>query len=215
MDTFSADHPDIMYGTAADLLKEEMNRPPFSTCSNNKNKVDFYFPWKRREDCCKLCSKIRYASLNKESNPGQMLKQLGTTLPDISPRLLENLLQESNALDTCRLHFDTFLGNSLSCYALDTEQQALLLFPSGPGLDVLNFTHVPCSTEQNTHFHPLLSKQQFAIHGQIRQIDFSSYSHKNVVAGIRSQYNCAFFQSCPSISNKDNSVSGSKHESQS
>ena len=216
VDNFSADHPDVMYGTIVDLLQEEMSCPPWSTCGNNKHKIDVYFPWKRKDDCCKVCYNIRHASAHRNSNPNQILKHLGATLPDISPTLLDNLLQESNALEISRLHFDAFMGNSLTCHALEEDYQALLMYPSGPGLDILNFSHishVPLSMVSATKectslpFHPVLLKQQFSVQGRIRQIDFSSYSYNNIVIGSRSQYNCTFLQRRPTGSDEGGYVS--------
>ena len=54
---------------------------------------------------------------------------------------------------------------------------------------------------------PILSRQQFALQGAIKQIDISSHSSEDVVVGIRSQYNCSFFQSHPNSSTDRNLVS--------
>ncbi|KAJ7328642.1 TATA box-binding protein-associated factor RNA polymerase I subunit C [Desmophyllum pertusum] len=89
-----------------------------------------------------------------------------------------------------------------------TNHQGLLVYPSGPGLDVLNFSHISqcsdvvdfentCTENSVSSLKPVLSNQQFAISGRIRQIDFSSYSPNNMIIGIRSQYHCSFFQSIP------------------
>lgn len=213
VDNFSAYHPDIMYSTATDLLQEEMNCFPWSTCGNMRHKIDVYRPWQRKEGYCKLCSNFRKASMFQDSKPSQVMKHLGTALPDVCPSLLESLLKESTALEIPRFHFDTFLGNSLSCHTLQTDGKALLVYPSGAGLDILNSSCITQSQESvdeestSLPFEPILSEQQFSIRGQIRQIDCSSYSHNNVVVGTRSQYNCSFFQSCPNISKERNSVS--------
>lgn len=213
VDNFSVDHTDVMYGTVAGLLQEEINCPPWSTCANIRHAGDFCLPWKRKDKFCQLCSNIRQASVQQDSNPSQVLKHLGAALPDIPPSLLENLLQESIALQIPRFHFDTLMGNSLACHTL--EHQAFLMYPSGAGLDILNFSQIspfPESVDERSiplSCEPVLSKQQFSIQGQIRQIDFSCYCRNNIVVGSRSQYSCSFFQSCPYGSREGDSVSTS------
>lgn len=205
VDNFSADQPDIMYSTIAELVQDDMNFYPWNTC--NMLKLNSFLPWKLKETSCKFCSNLRQAFANKNSNNAQVIKDLASALPDLSPALLYDLFQESYALEIPRLHYDTFLGNCLACYPLETDHKGLLMYPSGPGLDILNFSHIPQSVDNESAeisslspLKPVLSKQQFAVQGRIRQIDFASYSHNNIIVGMRSQYHCSFFQSYPSAS---------------
>lgn len=216
VDNFSADHPDIMYSTIAELVQDDLNCYPWITCNVLKSKFNSLFPWRKKETNCKLCFKFNKSIANKNSNPAQVVKYLASALPDLSPELLYNLLQESHALEIPRLHYETFLGNCLACYTSETDRQGLLMYPSGPGLDVLNFSHIsqPMDFERAeisnlSPLKPILSTQQFAVQGRIRQIDFTSYSHNNIIVGIRSQYHCSFFQSNPSASGEDGKVSKS------
>ena len=200
VDNFSAYHPDIMYGTAVDLLQEKMNVPPWSTCMNMRR--DPSLPWKQKTVNCKLSSKVRQASLRENDDLFKAIEYLGKTVPDISPSLLQNLLQESITLESSTLHFDTLMGNSLACHASKTDNQAVLMYPSGAGLDILNFSNIlqfsesadNDGTSSSSSSEPIVSMQQFSIQGQIRQIDFSSHSGNNMVIGTRSQYSCSFFQ---------------------
>lgn len=202
VDNFSTDHPEIMYSTISDLVQNDLNCLPWDTCDTLKSNSSL--PWKGKETKCKLCYSFRRAYNNQKSNPARVMTHLASALSDISPVLLYDLFQESHALEAPRFHYDTFLGNCLSCHSLETGHQGLLMYPSGPGLDVLNFSHVSQysgfmefeGTESNsTPFKPVLSNQQFAVHGQIRQIDMAIYSQSNIIVGVRSQYNCSFFQS--------------------
>lgn len=205
VNNFSADHPDIMYSTVAELVQDDMNCYPWNTCDMLKS--NSFLPWKRKESSCKLCSNFRQSYTNQNSNCARVVKYLASALPDLSPVLLYNLFQESHALEIPRFHYDTFLGNCLACYTLETDHQGLLMYPGGPGLDVLNFSHISQSVEFEgaeisnlSPLQPVLLKQQFAVQGRIRQIDFAAYSHNNIIVGVRSQYHCSFFQSLPSAS---------------
>lgn len=209
---FSICHPDIMYRTAHDLLREEVNCYPWNSCRNLRYGVDLSKPWNHKETYCQMCRNLLKARKYQDNNNYlQVLKHLGTTLPDISPSLLENLLQESISLETSQLHFDTFMGNSLACQVLDGSQQALLMYPSGAGLDTLNFSNILQFSgdfdSTSLPSEPVLSNQQFSLQGQIRQIDFSSFSGNNIAVGTRSQYNCSFFKSYSNDSSKGNLVS--------
>lgn len=208
VDNFSADQPDIMYSTIAELVQDDMNAYPWNTCTMLK--LNSFLPWKRKETSCRLCSNFRQAFADKNSNNARVIKDLASALPDLSPVLLYDLFQESHALEISRLHYDTFLGNCLACYPLETDHKGLLMYPSGPGLDILNFSHISQSVDNGSAevsslspLRPLLSKQQFAVQGRIRQIDFASYSHNNIIVGMRSQYHCSFFQSYPSASGEE------------
>lgn len=217
VDNFSAYHPDIMYGTVVDLLHEDMNVPPWSICMNIRRDRDPSMPWKQKTVNCKLCSKVRQVSLRENDDLFKAIKYLGKTVPDISPLLLENLLQESITLESSRLHFDTFMGNSLACHASKADNQAVLMYPSGAGFDILNFSNIlqfsesadndGTSSSSPSSSKPIVSMQQFSIQGQIRQIDFSSHSGNNMVIGTRSQYSCSFFQSCSTDSTDGSLVS--------
>ena len=206
VENFSEDHRDVMYSTIAELVQDEFNCYPWNTC--NMFKSNSFLPWQRKELGCKLCSSMYKSYSDQESNSSQVIEHLGSALPDISPVLLHDLFKESSALETPRLHYDTFLGNSLAGHCLETNHQGLLVYPSGPGLDVLNFSHISqcsdvvdfentCTENSVSSLKPVLSNQQFAISGRIRQIDFSSYSPNNMIIGIRSQYHCSFFQTIP------------------
>ncbi len=216
VDNFSADHPDIMYSTMAELVQDDMNCYPWITCNVLKSKFNSFLPWRKKETTCKLCLKFTKAIANQNSNPAGVVKDLASALPDVSPELLYNLLQESHALEIQRLDYDTFLGNCLACYTSETDRQGLLMYPSGPDLDVLNFSHIsqPMDFEgaelsNLSPLKPIMSTQQFAVQGRIRQIDFTSYSHNNIIVGLRSQYHCSFFQSNPCASGEEGKVSKS------
>ena len=204
VENFAADHPGVMYSTLTNLAQNELKRSPWGTCGALKS--NFFLPWKVKEAWCRceLCCYFRQGFANRKSNAARVMKDLESALPDISPFLLYDLFQESNALETTRFQYDTFLGNCLSCHPLETNNQGLLMYPSGRGLDVLNLLHISMDP---THLMferkesgaasltSVLSKQQFAIHGQIRQTDFSAYNQSDIIVGVRSQYNCSFFQS--------------------
>lgn len=214
VENFLADRPDVMYSSITELVHDDTNCHPWKTCDLLKSNSSL--PWKQTETSCKLCSNFRQACTHQNSNPARVVKHLTSALADISPVLLYNLFQESHALEIPRFHYDTFLGNSLACNSLETDHQGLLMYPSGPGLEVLNFSHIPQCCEsmdfENAEYYlstlkPELSKQQFAVQGRIRQIDFASYGHSNIIVGIRSQYHCSFFQSHPSASGEGEKVS--------
>ena len=213
VDNFSAYHPDIMYGTIVDLLQEDMSVPPWSTCENTRHNKDPFWPRKQKQAHCKLCSNVRKASLRENGDLFQTIKHLGTSVPEISPSLLENLLQESITLESSRFHFDTCMGNSLACHTSEADNQAVVMYPSGAGLDILNFSNILLFSGSadkdgtSSTSEPIISMQQFSIQGQIRQIDVSSYSGNNIVVGTRSQYSCSFFQSCSTDSTDGNLVS--------
>ena len=216
VENFSADRPDIMFSSIAELVHDDRNCHPWKTCDLFKSNSSL--PWKQRETSCKLCSNFCQACKSQNSNAARVVKHLSSALPDISPVLLYNLFQESHTLEIPRFQYDTFLGNGLACKSLGTDHQGLLMYPSGPGLDVFNFSYISqCSestdfenAERNSSpLKPELSKQQFVVQGRIRQIDFASYSRSNIIVGIRSQYHCSFFQSCPSASGEGDKVSTS------
>ena len=204
LSNFSTYHPDVMYGTVSGLLQEELSCYPWAICGNIRPSIDLYSPWNRKEAYCKMCSKLSKASQRRKGSGTQaILQQLKTSLSDISPSLLDDLLQESITSELSQFHFDLLMGNSLACHSLDAEQQAILIYPSGSGLDVLNFAKISQFAKatglDDTLFcaNPILTRQQFTLQGGIKQIDFSSHSSEDIVVGIRSQYNCSFFQSYP------------------
>ena len=120
------------------------------------------------------------------------MQQLKRTLSEISPSLLDDFLQESITSELSQFHFDLFMGNSLAGHSLNAEQQAILLYPSGSGMHVFNFAKMSqfakAADLDDTLFsaNPMLSRQQFALQGAIKQIDISSHSSVDVVVGIRS-----------------------------
>ena len=218
VENFSADRRDIMYSSIAELVYDDMNCHPWKTCGLFKSNSSL--PWKQKENSCrascKLCFNFGQACKNQNSNAARVVKHLSSALPDISPALLYSLFQESHALEIPRFQYDTFLGNSLACNSLGTDHQGLLMYPSGPGLEVFNFSYISqcCKSTDfenvDDNSSPLkaeLSKQRFVVQGRIRQIDFASYSHSNIIVGIRSQYHCSFFQSCPSACGEGDKVS--------
>jgi len=218
VENFSADRPDIMYSSIAELIHDDMICHSWKSCDLFKSNSSM--PWKQKEtscwSSCKLCSNFRQARKSQNSNAAQVVKHLSSALPDISPVLLYNLFQESHALEIPRFQYDTFLGNSLACNSLGTDHQGLLMYPSGSGLEVFNFSCISQCCEsidfENAKYNPSplkpeLSKQQFVVQDRIKQIDFASYSRSNIIVGIRSQYHCSFFQSCPSASGEGDKVS--------
>ena len=218
VENFSADRPDIMYASVAELVHDDMNCRVWKTC--DLFKFNSSLPWKQKEtscrSSCKLCSNFCQARKNQNSNAAQVVKHLTSALPDISPVLLYNLFQESHALEIPRFQYDTFLGNGLACKSLGTDHQGLLMYPSGSGLEVFNFSSISQCFESidfenaeynSSSFKPQLSKQQFVVQDRIRQVDFASYSCSNIIVGIRSHYHCSFFQSCPSASGEGDKVS--------
>ncbi|XP_022791777.1 uncharacterized protein LOC111331015 [Stylophora pistillata] len=207
VENFSADHPGIMYSTVTNLAQTDLKGSSWGTCGALKS--NFFMPRKGKEALCrcKLCYNFREGYANRKSNAARVMKDMESALSDIPPFLLYDLFQESNALETTRFQYDTFLGNCLSCHSSETNDQGLLMYPSGPGLDVLNLLLISVDPTNplfegkeigSASFTSVLSKQQFAIHGQIRQTDFSTYSQSDIIVGVRSQYNCSFFQSSPS-----------------
>ena len=219
VENFSADHPDIMYSSVSELVHDDMNCHSWKTCDLFKSISSL--PWKQEEtlcsrSSCKLCSCFRHACQSQNSNAARVIKHLTSALPDISPEFLYDIFQESHALEIPRFQYDNFLGNSLACTSLETDHQGLLMYPSGFGLEVFNFSCISqcCEfTDFETEEYslpplkPELSKQQFIVQDRIKQIDFASYSHSSILVGIRSQYHCSFFQSCPSASGEGDKVS--------
>ena len=214
VENFSADRPDIMYSSIAELAHDDMNCHSWKTCDLFKSSSSL--PWKQKETSCRssctLCANFCQACKNQSGNAARVVKHLSSALPDISPVLLYNLFQESHVLEIPRFQYDTFLGNSLACNPLGTDHQGLLMYPSGSGLEVFNFSCISKCCEstdfENTEctsspLKPELWKQQFVVQDRIRQIDFASYSPRNIIVGIRSQYHCSFFQGSPSGSEGD------------
>lgn len=214
VENFSADRPDIMYSSIAQLAHDDMNCHPWRSCDLFKSNSSL--PWKEKEtscrSSCKLCSNFCQACKNKNGNAARVVKHLSSALPDISPELLYDLFQESHVVEIPRCQYDTFLGNSLACSPLGTDHQSLLMYPSGSSLEVFNFSCISQCCESTdfekaelklSPLQPELWKQQFVVQDRIRQIDFASYSPSNIIAGVRSQYHCSFFQGCPTGSEGD------------
>ena len=132
-----------MYGTVSGLLHEELRFYPWGICANIRPSVDLYLPWNRRVTHCKMCSKLsKAAQRRKGSGTHAIMQQLKTTLSDISPSLLDDLLQESITSDISQFHFDLCMGNCLACHSFNAEQPAILLYHSGSGLDVFKFAKI-------------------------------------------------------------------------
>ena len=175
LSNFSSCHPDVMYGTVSGLLQEELSCYPWGICANIRPSMDLYLPWNRRETHCNQCSKLcKAAQGRKGSGTHAIMQQLKRTLSEISPSLLDDFLQESITSELSQFHFDLFMGNSLAGHSLNAEQQAILLYPSGSGLDVFNFAKMSqfarAAGLDDTLFsaNPLLSRQQFALQGAIK-----------------------------------------------
>ena len=200
VDNFCTDHPDIMFGTLGELLKDELNCQPWNTCGKLCKTSNLLMG--PAERACEFCASFNKASSHLTSPSARLIQQLGTALPDIPPQLLENFCLQSNMLEIPRLHYDTFVGNVLATHT-SKDDQCLLMYPSGHDLDVVNFSHVlpiPQSLEfsiqqsSSPPFKPIVKCQQFANQGRVQQIDCASFGGNSIIVGIRSRYNCTFFQ---------------------
>ena len=186
---FSSDFSEVMHGTMAQLLREQLNVTPWNSCpkltTESLSSKDFF-----GHDCllCKDQWKCKPPT-PKQSESLAFKENLSTALVDVPAQLLEGLLKESYEQRIEQLKFDTLQGNVLA-YALRGDSQGVLVYPSGPVMEVLNVSSCNCS-EEKVVIAPI---QQFALNGSVKQVVCESAVQDQLLVAARGQYHCTFFQ---------------------
>lgn len=223
---FCKENPHIAFQSSIEFVEEELNCKPWEPqCCCFKEVA--YWPHQKRikghlnpdNTLNKFCDVFTTLPLSNDLGLQKYLRNydlprgMSEAFHDIPPRLLFDLLNESvEQQKDEKLHFDILQGNALAyCNMPDSKSgDGILLYPSGPCLEVLNASVVRLKDTGNAsdetrklYGKPALSpcSKNADVKGQIRQTSAVSYDDGDTFVATRSQYSCSFFSATTSTTN--------------
>ncbi|XP_071794389.1 uncharacterized protein [Asterias amurensis] len=153
--------------------------------------------FRRRQKAAPVLS---LSKMKSEANLPKLLDRLDSSIYDVNPNMLLSLLKEEFQDNMEKQYIDQdFYGGCLAYQNLppSSGHEGLLLYPSGPTLEVLNVQALPL---QRLPIYSTLEfpKSSFAVSAPLRQIEAVGFPYReSIMAGIRTNYTCCMLNLTP------------------